>query len=285
MKKLVIISLLILSTFVIKAQDTLAGWTFPTGTVADANPDHAIAANAAMTITTQGGTSAIDFTKNGFTTYSAMATGWDGGSGVKNWQIELCSTGYNNLKLYCLLTSGGAKPGPRDFKAQYSIGSTGVWTDIPNTIMITANDWTTGVLSNISIPTACDNQASILIRWIMTSDTSNAPPALVLSTGVAKIDNIFVTGTVSGVGITETNPLPAINIFPNPCSNELNISIDNPAETYSYEIISADGRLLQSAKITGNINKINISELQPSLCFLRIIGENEVTVKKIIISR
>ena len=110
MKTIPIIAILILSAFTLKAQDTLAGWTFPTGTNADANPDHGIPANAAMTISVHGGTSAADFSKNGLTTYSAHATGWNNGANLKYWQIEVNTTGYGSLKLSSIQTSGGSYP-------------------------------------------------------------------------------------------------------------------------------------------------------------------------------
>ena len=67
-------------------QTTLAGWTFPTGTSADAAADQGIASAFVKVISAEG-TSAIDFSKNGNTTKSAQATGWDGGNDKKFWQV------------------------------------------------------------------------------------------------------------------------------------------------------------------------------------------------------
>lgn len=270
-------------TFALRAQDTLAGWTFPTGTSADANPDFGLPANAAMSITAQGGTSAVDFSKNGLTTYSAQTTSWDGGANIKYWQIEVSTIGYKNLKLNSVQTSGGNKPGPRDFKTQYKIGYSGTWSDIPNTTLVTANDWTSAVLSDLSIPTACENKDSVFIRWIMTSDTSSAPPALVMANGVSKIDNIFITGNVAGAGIVELPGEKRINIYPNPCKGEFLINFDNAGEPFRYEIISSDGRVKFSATTAESSIKIAVADLPPSFYIIRVICENAVAVKQILV--
>jgi hypothetical protein len=213
------------------AQDTIAAWTFPTGTAADANPDHHNAANASVAISAQGGTSAIDWTKNGFTTKAAQTTGWDGGANLKYWQIELNTTDRNNLKLYSKQTAGGANPGPRDWKAQYMIGSTGTWTDIPGTTLVNANNWTSAVISNVSLPAACDEQSSVFIRWLMISDTSIAPPALVLSNGTTKIDDIYVLGDIT-TSVDEIQT-PVLSVYPNPTTGVFTTNSNSPVSEIS----------------------------------------------------
>lgn len=234
MKKMIIIATLILSVLSIKAQDTIVGWTFPTGTNADAHPDKGIHADSILTITTRGGTSVIDFSKFGNTTYSAKATGWDNGANVKYWQVEINTSGYHTLKLSSEQTSGGTYPGPRDFKVQYTLDTSAAWTDIPNTTIVTANNWTSGVINDVNIPSACDDRSSVYIRWIMTSDTSSAPPTLVQNTGVSKIDDILITGIYSGVGIAEINLIGKVNIYPNPNDGTFTISLNGNNSTFEY---------------------------------------------------
>jgi hypothetical protein len=285
MKKIYsIIILMLFTTTITFAQDTLAGWTFPTGTSTDANPDYHITANAAMTITTQGGTSAIDFTKNGLTTKAAQTTGWDGGSNLKYWQIELNTAGYENLKLSSKQTAGGANPGPRDWKAQYKLGTSGSWTDIPNTTLINANNWTSAVLANVSIPTACDNQTSVFIRWLMTSDTSITPPALVLANGTTKIDDIFITGTVATTIVPEIFSDQNIQLFPNPCTSELFVNAGSLENKLSYEVVSPTGIIVKKGRIE-NIDqqRIFVGDLNSGYYFIRISTDKSTFVKKFIV--
>ena len=165
---LTVIAFIGIMNFNVSAQDTIVQWTFPTESgLADGG---AITANLNQEIETSGGTNDIQF-KNGITTKAAQATGWNDGADEKKWKVEFETTGYTNIKLSSIITSGGNDPGPRDFKVQYR-AENGEWTDIENSEFQTANDWTTGALVELPIPTICNDQALIKIRWIMTSDTA-----------------------------------------------------------------------------------------------------------------
>ena len=105
-------------------QTTLATWDFPN------DPDNAIcdggiAANAAKTISTVGGTSAIDYDQSGATTNCANATSWDGGSGSKYWYINIVTTGYYNITVSSAQRGRdwGPNRSPRDFRLEYNVGS------------------------------------------------------------------------------------------------------------------------------------------------------------------
>jgi hypothetical protein len=124
------------------------------------------------------------------TTSAASVSGWDGGNNAKFWQIDIATLGYSNLKLSSVQRSSNT--GPKDFKVQYKIGS-GSWTDVPGAAVTVANNWTTGVLNNVTLPAACNNQASVLIRWIMTSNLQ-VNSGNVASTGTSGIDNILING-------------------------------------------------------------------------------------------
>jgi len=275
-RTIILLAMFILATCFVKAQDTIAGWTFPTGTSADLKPNIHIPQDTAMMITTKGGTSTINY-KNGFTTYAAQATGWDNGENLKCWQIEINTKECQNLKLSSIQQSGGTYPGPRNYKVQYEIGYLGTWTDIPGATIITANDWTTGVLSNVDIPAACNNQDSVFLRWIMTSDTSSAvTPALVLSTGTTKIDNIIITGTKSQSNINELQA-EIFSFYPNPARTSIFV---NSALKSNYKIISIEGKTLK----TGILNKIlDISDLSNGIYLFEIKNEKGLFIKKLII--
>jgi hypothetical protein len=280
-KLLLIIMLIFTISFSSFAQDTIAAWTFPTGTSTDANPDHHNAANASVAISTQGGTSAIDWTKNGLTTKAAQTTGWDGGATLKYWQIELNTTDRNNLKLYSKQTAGGANPGPRDWKAQYMVGSSGTWTDIPGTTLVNANNWTSAVISNVSLPSACDEQASVFIRWLMISDTSIAPPALVLSTGTTKIDDIYVLGNIT-TSVDEFQTT-AFSVYPNPSTGVFSITSGNPISEIS--VFNILGKQVYSLTSPALHQTIDLTGMEKGIYFVRFrSGESrEWRVEKLLL--
>jgi hypothetical protein len=280
-KLLLFIALMLFISYASLAQDTLAAWTFPTGTATDANPDVHNTNNAAVVISTGGGTSAIDWTKNGLTTKAAQTTGWDAGANTKYWQIEVNTTNRNNLRLYSKQTAGGANAGPRDWKAQYKVGSAGSWTDIPATTLLNANNWTSAVLANVSMPTACDNQASVFVRWLMISDTSVAPPALVLASGTTKIDDIYVLGSII-TSVDELQPT-AFSVFPNPCHGSFTLtSAESLGEINVYNLM---GKQVYHCKPDAQQHNINLTGIEKGIYFIRFSSKasNETMVQKILI--
>jgi len=164
---------------------SFAAWTFPTnGTIV--TPSSSNSNNAAQSLSTNGG-SIGDVT--GATTRAATANAWSSGSGTKYWQIDLNTTGLFELTISSKQRSSGT--GPRDFKLQYSVGG-GAYTDVPSGSITVADNFITGVVTNLSLPSACDNQTAISIRWIMTSNTSVNGGSV--GSGTSRIDDIDVQG-------------------------------------------------------------------------------------------
>jgi hypothetical protein len=186
-------------TNIAHGQTVLATWNFPN------DPDNAIcdggiAANAAKTISTVGGTSAIDYSQSGATTNSASATSWDGGSGTKYWYINIVTTGYYNITVSSAQRGRdqGTTRSPRDFRLEYNTGSG--WVAAPGGSITVANNFTTGVLNNLALPVGCSNIASLQLRWIMTSNTS-VGGSTVTSSGYNRIDDIVITGMPPGLNV------------------------------------------------------------------------------------
>ncbi|MBL0013279.1 MAG: hypothetical protein IPP30_05795 [Flavobacterium sp.] len=179
---------------------TIANWSFPLAT--DNNIiDAGIAANTSNTLTTVGGVGTITYVPvSSSATSAASGAGWDAGNGTKYWQIDIATTGYSDLKLSSAQRSSGT--GPRDFKVQYSVNAGANWFDVSGASVTVGNNWTTGVLSDIALPVACDNQPSVRLRWIMTSNT-NVSAATVAGTGTSGIDNIIVTGRPPSFSVHE----------------------------------------------------------------------------------
>lgn len=171
----------------------LATWNFPS------NPDNATvdsgtATNSTKTLTLTGASLIGYTTGSSATTSSASSDSWVSGSGTKYWQVEVTTTGYNDIKVSS--KQQGSNTGPRDFKLQYKIGSGGTYTDVTGGAITVANNWTTGVLTNVTLPSACDNQTSVFLRWIMTSN--NAISGSLAVGGTSRIDDIVITGTTPG---------------------------------------------------------------------------------------
>ena len=146
----------------------------------------------------------------------------------KYWQVEVNTVGYQNVTVSSqqystntlykaavtadptavppVLGSAEVLPssGPRDFKLQYGLdGESGTFTDVPDAVVSADEFWTTalntntsGDLSNIQLPTVCNNRESVLLRWVQTSfiGVNGSPMTTPDTGGTSRIDNIYVKG-------------------------------------------------------------------------------------------
>lgn len=163
---------------------TIAAWNFTSANTTTTG----VAANAGKTVVPVGASSPA---------YSgtAQATGWNNGNGAKYWEAANISTvGFYSLKVFSKQRSGAGGPG--NFKLQYKTSAAGLYVDVPGAIVKVADNYTSGVLNNVSLPAECDNKAAVYLRWLMVTNNN------VLDTGVnsvtvagqSNIDDIVITG-------------------------------------------------------------------------------------------
>lgn len=268
MKKIITLcTALIFATVLLQGQ-ILVQWTFPTGNATDSIADGGIGANLNKAIHTEGGTSAIDFTKNGNTTKAAQATGWDNGTNVKCWVVNLTTLGYDNIKISSKMQSGGNNPGPRDYKVQYRIGTAGTWTDAPGTTIVTANDWSTGVLDSVVLPSECNNQSALYLRWIMTSNT-NSSGANVGANGINKIDDIYVSGQVVLSASDKAKVDIGLKVSPNPSNGKMVVETNDPMAFWSLYSVSGKCLIKQTTSSLKKVT-INIDSVPNGTYFLKV---------------
>lgn len=235
--------------FISQNYSTIVGWNFPNNPD-DATADIANTNNSSKTISLIGNTGTINFTPIslsspavGSTTSTAnQSNGWVSGNGTKYWQVNFSTIGYENIRFSSQQRSSNT--GPKDFKVQYKIGSSGIWNDVTGATVSVINDFTTvnntGILSNIVLPALCNNQSDVYLRWIMTSNTA-VNGSVVASTGSSAIDNINIEGnaydysTISaGAGLS------------------YNLTNLQPVTTYYYRV-----RAINGSTISGNSNVIS----------------------------
>lgn len=280
-----------LFTNMIFAQDVLVGWTFP-ATSADAIADQTITLNSGRFISCEHGIQglpgyhvvAIDYTTDGSQVPTitddkcAQVTGVNDGVDSVFWMIKCKTTGYGNLKLYSKQWSSNSPAGPRDFKVQYKFSGATVWNDLA--IVTVGNDWTTGVVNGIDLPSTCNNLASnISFRWVMSSNT-DISGGTVGATGTTKIDDISITGTVlSGIEMNETNN--AVSIYPNP--NRGSFNIENNSENKSLKVFNVLGKCVYEKNITAN-EKLNISDFSTGIYLINLTNsDNDQYSYKIVV--
>ncbi|TVQ86853.1 MAG: T9SS C-terminal target domain-containing protein [Bacteroidetes bacterium] len=212
-------------------------------------------------------------------TNSISSTQWVEGMDTKYWIIEVSTLNFGNLTLSSKQQSSNT--GPRDFKVQYRIGAQGTWIDVDNTNIIVGNDnFSSGVLSNITLPAACNNKATLFIRWIMTSNTS-VNDGTVAAGGTSRIDEIEIRGIFSDdfqrivIGVEE---LPSQDVFVGTTFEEIELPgiitvFFDDLGSEELEVIwnpeDYDGDAAGTYTITGEIQLLegmdNPDDIQPSV--------------------
>lgn len=255
----------------ITAQETITGYTFPTGdTLTDIYPNLGLPGNSNYYVSAEDTTGhpntvkrQITFT-DGATDFAATASGWDNGMFAKLWSIKFKAEGFIDLKVSSKQYSDDVNPGPRDFQVQARMSGED-WVDIGSPYTL-ASDWTSGVVNEEELPDQFDNpgSTSLYIRWIMTTNMDiNGNP--VEATGISKIDDIIVTGT-NVSGIEETLIDSRFSYYPNPVTDGI---LHIEAEQALQEVIILDVKGKAVMSIENPENSIDISTLGAGVYFIQ----------------
>ena len=130
----------------------------------------------------------------------------------KCWIATFTTTGYENLTVTS--KQRGSDTGPKDFKLQYRVGS-GAWTDVAGGTIVVANDnYLTGILADLALPAAMEDQTSVSLRWLRTTTNAIGEASTLSGGGVNRLD-VVVKG-VAKAGIVDpkiTTSLNALKFF------------------------------------------------------------------------
>ncbi|MDR1698862.1 MAG: hypothetical protein LBR75_03445, partial [Prevotellaceae bacterium] len=117
------------------------------------------------------------------------------------WMTTFNTLGYDNLKLTSRQMGSGT--GPRDFELEYSV-EPDVWLPVPNAgpiVVGTSYAATTGSPAGLALPVEMNNQASVSLRWIVSSTTNISGDALSGTAGTNRLD-ATISGKISLPALT-----------------------------------------------------------------------------------
>jgi 2',3'-cyclic-nucleotide 2'-phosphodiesterase (5'-nucleotidase family) len=180
---------------------SLAKWDFSNGTLVASS---GTATNLDKTLSVNGGP-VVDATfVTGPTTSTTgfkvpNAKPWS--ANPVSWDLAISTKGYENITLSS--KQYGSSTGPKDFKVQYSLDNT-TWVDVPNAAVTVAANWTSGVLTDVALPSEANDQDLVYVKWLKSSETS-VGGGTVASTGTNRMGEIEFKGTVVE---TTTEPQP-----------------------------------------------------------------------------
>lgn len=96
----------------------------------------------------------------------------------------------------------------------------------------------------------------------------------------------FAVGSVSNLEPLEQSG--QIAVWPNPASNLLNLEMKNLNGSYQFELISATGKVVKRSRVELDglqLMKVNLSDFQGGLYFVRLTGENSQLTKSFVIGQ
>jgi len=213
---------------------------------------------------------------------SLSTLSWTEGAGSKYWIIEFSTLGYSSLTLSSKQYS--SNQAPKDFKVQYSIDSCLTWFDVPNSTIEVATDFYTGVLSNLPLPEQCDNQASVFLRWIMTSNNSVAEDLPLASGSNSRIDDILVSSHAYPITISDEieDNKTYLSVFPNP--NNGKFYIETNIIFSELHIFNMFGETVYSTKLKEPVSgTIDLCNKPTGMYFLKIYSGKNIYTKRIIV--
>jgi hypothetical protein len=74
-----------------------------------------------------------------------------------------------------------------------------------------------------------------------------------------------------------------VNLYPNPSSDLITISIEGNDSRVNYTIMDMEGRLMQQSDFTGSEFKLDVSNFRPGLYMIRFEIEGEVFMRRIVV--
>lgn len=90
---------------------------------------------------------------------------------------------------------------------------------------------------------------------------------------------LYKTAISSGINRVHYDAIHA-NIFPNPATNEINISLNGDFDNLNYEIMDMEAKVIVTEAIHDNETTINMGFLKTGIYMIRIKGENRADVIK-----
>ncbi len=129
------------------------------------------------------------------TGFAANSNTWDEGVNNKYWSVNLSTIGYENITLTS--KQKGSNTGPKNFSLQYSLNNSN-WVTVVDNIVIANDNFVSGVVNQFVLPSACENQSNLYLRWVVTS-TVSVNDGTVASGGTNRIDDIIITGSFNDV--------------------------------------------------------------------------------------
>ncbi|SFJ83456.1 Uncharacterized conserved protein YjdB, contains Ig-like domain [Paenibacillus sp. UNC496MF] len=175
------------------APELLAKWdNFSATTMMATEGSAANKGNAATAFSSVGASGTISYPGGATTGKAVSNTGW--AAGTSYWLVRLSTAGYAGITLSSAQYSSGT--GPKSFTLEYSKDNSN-WNTVVQKYDVGTN-FTTGVLSTISLPSGADDSSDVYLRWRVADDSTSVGGDVIGTGGTSRISDVSIYGTPIG---------------------------------------------------------------------------------------
>lgn len=123
---------------------------------------------------------------------SANSNGWNNDEdGSPYWVTSFSTENLDNLTISSKQYGSGT--GPRNFKLQGRTGN-GSWENIPDGDITVGNNWTTGVVDQLELPSAYNDREEVSVRWRLVGNTNVNGDENISGAGTNRMDEVMIKG-------------------------------------------------------------------------------------------
>ncbi|MEX2602204.1 MAG: T9SS type A sorting domain-containing protein [Balneolaceae bacterium] len=123
---------------------------------------------------------------------AASVSGWNDMGAESYWMIAVRTEQLQDLTLSS--KQSGSNTGPRNFRVEGSLDGES-WTPVPEGDITVGNDWTTGRLEVLELPSLYEDREVIYLRWLQTGEESVGDSSVEFGNqGTNRIDDVILRG-------------------------------------------------------------------------------------------
>jgi len=158
---------------------------------------------------------------------------------------------------------------------------TGALTDILLYHVVGAQALSTDLSNGQTIPTLFGESVLVTIGGGVFINTAEVTvPDLLADNGVVHVINAVLVPTTLSVSEAD---VAQVSMFPNPAKETVQLQLSNVTQNASYQIISANGAVVQNGLLFPGMNTINVNYLSTGLYLVNILTEKGFSAERLMV--
>jgi len=215
---------------------------------------------------TGNGTITANYTVNSSTT-SRVATITVSGTGVSDQVVTVTQAG---AAATLAVTPPSQIVSESSGTTDFSVASNSSWTAFSDAVWCTVTSSGSG-------------NGTIMATYAANSSTTERTANITVTVSGLTPVIVQVNQDGTSVGIPDNNA-GSIRVFPNPARDVVNVSLENNSFNTRISLVDMTGRTLIERSFPGNDITLNVGNLPRGYYFIRIVQNDEIIVRRIILA-